>query len=66
MQIQAATAFLAQDYGLLLLVAGLMALLDAVNLLTSLTVIPLATLGIYVMSWQVVDMVMIHRGTKQG
>lgn len=51
---------IAQDYGLLLLVAGLIALLDAVNLLTSLTAAPPVILGIFVMGWQVVDIVMIH------
>jgi hypothetical protein len=55
-----------QDYGLILITVGLAALLDAVHLLTSLTIVPLAILGIFIVSWQVIDIVMeVHRQTKR-
>jgi tellurite resistance protein TehA-like permease len=54
-----------QDYGLILIAVGLAALLDAVHLLTLFTVIPMATLGIFVVSWQVIDVVNVHRQIKR-
>jgi hypothetical protein len=53
-----------QDYGLLLVAVGLAALLDAVNLPNSLTIVPLVILGFFVAGWQVVDIIMVHRQTK--
>jgi hypothetical protein len=54
-----------QDYGLFLIAVGLAALLDAVSLLTPFTAIPLAILGIFVLSWQVIDIAMVHKQAKQ-
>jgi hypothetical protein len=56
---------IAQDYGILLIAVGLAALLDAVNILNSLTIIPLVILGVFVASWQVADIIMVHKKTKR-